>query len=212
MAQVLKVIRRGDYLAVVAAREWEAILAARALAAKARWSAPHQLPDEAHIHETLQRLPTQEIAVLDRSAAAARSIRTRRARYTRPYVMHGAIGPSCAVASFDNGALTVWTHAQGVFPLRKALSELLHLPIGAIRCIHAEGAGCYGHNGADDAAADAALIAREMPGRPVRVQWMREDEHRFEPYGPAMIADVQASLAADGAIAEWRYAVWSNTH
>jgi CO/xanthine dehydrogenase Mo-binding subunit len=212
MPAVLKVIRNGDYLAVVATREWEAILAARALAASARWSDPRALPDHARIHETLQHLPSQAVEVLDRGGPAVRAGHMRKARYTRPYLMHGSIGPSCAVALFENGALTVWTHAQGVFALRNALSELLRLPLKAIRCTHVEGAGCYGHNGADDAAADAALIARELPGRPVRVQWMREDEHRFEPYGPAMIVDTQAALGGDGHVAEWRYAVWSNTH
>ncbi|HEY3777375.1 MAG TPA: molybdopterin cofactor-binding domain-containing protein [Rhizomicrobium sp.] len=212
MPQVLQVIRNGDYLAVVAAREWEAILAARALAAGAHWSEPRPLPDQAHIDETLQHLPAQEVPVFDKSGPVARSVRTRKARYTRPYLMHAAIGPSCAVALFKNNELTVWTHAQGVFPLRNALSELLRLPGDSIRCIHVEGAGCYGHNGADDAAADAALIAQQVPGRPVRVQWMREDEHAHEPYGPAMIVDSEASLDARGRVAEWRHAVWSNTH
>ncbi|MGH6889086.1 MAG: molybdopterin cofactor-binding domain-containing protein [Rhizomicrobium sp.] len=212
LPQVLSVTRNGDYLAVVAMREWEAILAARALAASARWSEPRALPDQARLDETLQHLPAQDVPVLDTGASVARSVRTRKARYTRPYLMHGSIGPSCAVALFESNALTVWTHAQGVFPLRKALSELLRLPIESIRCIHVEGAGCYGHNGADDAAADAALIAVTSPGQPVRVQWMREDEHRFEPYGPAMIVDAQAALGRDGRVTDWRYAIWSNTH
>ena len=211
LPQVVKVIRDADYLAVVATREWEAILASRALAAAARWSAPAPLPDQSHIHEILQHLPAEDVPVLA-TGSPARSVRTRKVRYTRPYLMHGSIGPSCAVALFENNLLTVWTHAQGVFPLRNGLSELLHLPDKAIRCIHMEGAGCYGHNGADDAAADAALIALAMPNRPVRVQWMREDEHRFEPYGPAMVVEAEAALGRDNRIASWRYAVWSNTH
>src|SRR6266545_210214 len=89
--------------------------------------------------------------------------------------MHGSIGPSCAVALWENDGITVWTHSQGVYPLRKSLAELLRLPAGKVRCIHTEGSGCYGHNGADDVAADAALVARAVPGRPVRVHWMRED-------------------------------------
>ena len=95
--------------------------------------------------------------------------------------MHGSIGPSCAVALFEDDGVTVWTHSQGVYPLRAALAELLRLPPDKVRCIHAEGSGCYGHNGADDVAADAALLARAVPGRPVRVQWMREQEHGWEP-------------------------------
>jgi CO/xanthine dehydrogenase Mo-binding subunit len=110
------------------------------------------------------------------------------AEYRRPYQMHASIGPSCAVALYRDEALTVWTHGQGVYPLRGAIAEMTGLPAERVRCIHMEGAGCYGHNGADDAAADAALLARALPGRAVRVQWMREDEHGWEPYGPAMLS------------------------
>lgn len=212
MPSVLNVIRRGDYLAVIAAREWEAILAARALADSARWTAAAPLPDQTHIHEQLQRLPAHDIEVMNVHGAALSSARTLSARYTRPYLMHAAIAPSCAVARYEDGTLTVWTHAQGVFPLRKALSELLRLPQTSIRCTHMEGAGCYGHNGADDAAADAALIAQTMRGRSVRVQWMRGDEHAWEPYGPAMVVEMRASLAANGSVADWNHAIWSNTH
>jgi nicotinate dehydrogenase subunit B len=127
-------------------------------------------------------------------------------------MMHGAIGPSCAVAQFVDGKMTVWTHTQGVYPLRAALSGLLRMPLEQIRCIHVEGSGCYGHNGADDVAGDAVLIARAVPGRPVRVQWMREQEHTNEPYGAAMIAEVEGAIDADGRIVDWDYGVWSNTH
>jgi CO/xanthine dehydrogenase Mo-binding subunit len=126
--------------------------------------------------------------------------------------MHGAIGPSCAVGLFEDGALTIWTHSQGVYPLRDALAELLGLAKTQIRCIHMEGSGCYGHNAADDAAADAALIAFAMPGRPVRVQWMREQEHVWEPFGPMMLTHAQAALDADGRIVDWQYEVRSNPH
>ena len=122
------------------------------------------------------------------------------ASFRRHYQMHGSIGPSCAVAEFRDGSLTVYSHAQGMYPLRQSIAEMLHLAPGQVRCIHLEGAGCYGHNGADDAAADAALIAFAMPGRPVRVQWMREQEHQWEPYGPAMITRVKAALDPFGKI------------
>jgi CO/xanthine dehydrogenase Mo-binding subunit len=108
--------------------------------------------------------------------------------------MHASIGPSCAVGLFKDGMMTVWTHSQGVYPLRGALSEMLRLPPERVRCIHMEGSGCYGHNGADDVAADAALVAMAFPDRPVRVQWMREDEHAWEPYGSAMIGQVSARM------------------
>ena len=108
--------------------------------------------------------------------------------------------------------LTVWTHSQGVYPLRDAIAALLHMPKDQVRCIHVEGAGCYGHNGADDAGADAAILARAVPGRPVRVQWMRDQEFLWEPFGPAMVSQARASLDASGRIVDWRYEVWSNTH
>jgi CO/xanthine dehydrogenase Mo-binding subunit len=134
------------------------------------------------------------------------------ATFTRPYQSHGSIGPSCAIAQLSDGAMTVWTHTQGVYPDRQGIAEMLKVPLASVRLIHVEGSGCYGHNGADDAAADAALIARELPGIPVRVQWMREQEHAWEPFGPAMVTKLKASLDASGAIASWNFEVWSNTH
>jgi nicotinate dehydrogenase subunit B len=216
MPGVLQVVRDGSYLAVVADDEWRAILAMRALSAAAVWNAGPPLPDPTTILETLRRLPAQEIAVADRVAAGtdamAPAVQTLHARYTKPYLTHGSIGPSCAVALFQDNRLTVWTHTQGVFPMRKGLAEMLSLPLENIRCIHVEGSGCYGHNGADDVAADAALIARRTPGRPVRVQWMREQEHTWEPFGPAMTIDTTAALDASGQIVDWQCEIWSNTH
>jgi len=106
----------------------------------------------------------------------------------------------------------VWTHSQGVYPLRAAISKMLALPEEKVHCIHREGSGCYGHNGADDAAADASLIARAFPGRPVRVQWMREQEHTWEPYGPAMITKMRGELDQKGKVVAWQLEVRSNTH
>ena len=158
------------------------------------------------------KLPAQEIPVANQTQPAAPAVRTLHARYTKPYLTHGSIGPSCAVALFENDHVTVWTHTQGVYPLRGGLAEMLSLPLESVRCIHVEGSGCYGHNGADDVAADAALIAHAMPGRPVRVQWMRDQEHTWEPFGPAMTTEVSASLDASGHIVDWKYQIWSNTH
>ena len=136
-------------------------------------------------------LPSQDSVILDRGTPGAGTIQ---ATYRRPYQIHGAIGPSCALAVMRNGKLTVWTHSQGVYPLRDALAEMVRMPRDKVHCIHMEGSGCYGHNGADDVAADAALIALALPGRPVRLQWMREEEHAWEPFGPAMVSRVRASL------------------
>ncbi|MBO0710706.1 MAG: xanthine dehydrogenase family protein molybdopterin-binding subunit, partial [Acetobacteraceae bacterium] len=212
MPGVVKVIHDGSFLAVVAAREWQAIKAWRALSDACAWEESAALPDQATIFDTLQALPVHDNVVLQRANPADAPIRELKARYTRPYQMHGSIGPSCALAQFENDRMTVWTHTQGVFPLRAALAELLRLPAAQIRCVHVEGSGCYGHNGADDVAADAALIARALPGRPIRVQWMREQENTAEPFGPAMIGDASAGLDANGRVVKYDYAVWSNTH
>lgn len=209
---VVAVIRDGSYLAVVAEDEWQAIVAMRALSASAKWNAGPPLPDRATLHDTLLRLPAHEISVANRRAASAPAAKTLQARFTKPYLTHGSIGPSCALAQFDGTQMTVWTHTQGVFPLRKGIAEMLSITPEHVRCVHVEGSGCYGHNGADDVAADAALIAHAVPGRPVRVQWMREQEHMWEPFGPAMVTDVTASLDGAGHIVDWRFEIWSNTH
>ncbi|WP_345247000.1 xanthine dehydrogenase family protein molybdopterin-binding subunit [Pigmentiphaga soli] len=212
MPGVVKVVRDGSYLAVVAEDEWQAIQAMRELAASATWEETNTMPAPDQIHAALMKMPAREIAVADQPGPAGGAARTLHARYTKPYLVHGSIGPSCSVALFENDRLTVWTHTQGVFPLRAGLAEMLSMPPENIRCVHVEGSGCYGHNAADDVAADAALIARAVPGRPVRMQWMREQEHTWEPFGPAMVTDVKASLDADGKVIDWQYEIWSNSH
>jgi len=212
MPGVLKVVRDGSYLAVITEREFQAIKAMRALSTAARWDERALLPDQAELYSYLQHLPADVNTDVDNHAGAGPATKTLDAAYRRPYQMHGSIGPSCAVGLFKDDVLTVWTHSQGVYPLRKSIAEMLRMPEERVQCIHLEGAGCYGHNGADDAAADAALVARALPGRPVRVQWMREQEHLWEPYGPAMTTSVKASLDAAGAIVSWEYEVTSNTH
>src|SRR6202795_4678241 len=209
---VVKVVRDGNFLAVVAEKEFQSIKAMNALSAAAKWKETASLPKQDDLLKVLTSLPSQDSTIFERSNPAVSSQKTIEATYTRPYQSHGSIGPSCAVAQFTDGALTVWTHTQGVYPDRQGIAEMLRMPPANVRCIHVEGSGCYGHNGADDAAADAALIARALPGRPVRVQWMREQEHAWEPYGPAMVTKVSAAVDASGRIVDWDYAVWSNTH
>lgn len=212
MPGVVQVVRDGNFLAVVAEKEFVAIKAMRALAAIAKWRESAKLPNQHDLASVLTALPSQDFAILQRSDPAVSGAKSLEASYTRPYQSHGSIGPSCAVAQLIDGAMTVWTHTQGVYPDRQAIAEMLGMQPDRVRLIHVEGSGCYGHNGADDAAADAALIARALAGRPVRVQWMREQEHGWEPYGPAMVTKLSASLTADGTIADWNFAVWSNTH
>ena len=209
---VLKVVRDGSFLAVVAEREYQAVTAMRVLAKGAAWDESATLPAQAELYSHLQRLPTEDSVIFGSAADPSFGPGAITASYQRPYQMHGSIGPSCAVGVYQDGIVTVWTHSQGVYPLRDAIAEMLRVPAERVRCIHVEGSGCYGHNGADDAAADAALIAVAIPGRPVRVQWMREQEHAWEPYGSAMVSSARAQLDSGGNIVDWQYEVWSNTH
>lgn len=214
MPGVMSIVRDGNFLAVVAEREYQAIKAMRSLAAGSKWQEQSTLPKQAELAATLSGLPSQEFRIFEKpeSSPPDAAATALEATYTRPYVAHASIGPSCAVAQLRDETLTVWTHTQGVYPDRQAIAEMLSLPPDRVHCIHVQGSGCYGHNGADDAAGDAALIASKMPGRPIRVQWMREQEFAWEPFGPAMVAKARASLDSSGRIANWEYGVWSNTH
>jgi nicotinate dehydrogenase subunit B len=212
MPGVVKVVRDGNFLAVVARKEYSAIKAMNALSAAAKWKETAHLPKQDDVLALVTGLPSKDSTIFQRSDPSAVGVSTIEAAYTRPYQLHGSIGPSCAIAQLADDGLTVWSHTQGVYPDRQAIAEMLHMPPASVRVIHVEGSGCYGHNGADDAAADAALIARALPGTRVRVQWMREQEHSWEPFGPAMVTKLKASLGRDGKIADWNYEVWSNTH
>jgi CO/xanthine dehydrogenase Mo-binding subunit len=209
---VIAVVRDGSFLGVVAEREEQAIKARTALAKSAKWKLGPELPDPAHIHAHLKTLASTDSVIGVKQAAVPPGARVLQATYTKPYLAHASIGPSAALAELKDGKLTVWTHSQGVFPLRAELVGTLKMQPGDVRCIHVEGSGCYGHNAADDVALDAALLARGVPGRPVRLQWMRDDEFAWEPYGAAMVMEAKAALGPDGRIADWQYELWSNTH
>jgi len=212
MPGVVKVIRDGNFLAVVATREFQAVQAMAALAKAATWKESAELPRPDDLAAVLTRLPSQDSTIFKREDPSITGETSLQAVYTRPYQSHGSIGPSCAVAQWVNGEMTVWTHTQGVYPDREAIAEMLRLSPQAVHLIHVEGSGCYGHNGADDAAADAALIAWHWPEVPVRLQWMREQEHGWEPFGPAMVTKLRASLDRGGQIVDWHFEVFSNTH
>jgi len=213
MPGVVKVVRDGNFLAVVAEKEFAAVKAMNALTVAAKWKETARLPKQDDLLAVLTSgLASHDSVIFERKDPLVTGAKTIEATYTRPYQSHGSVGPSCAVAQFSDDTVTVWTHTQGVYPDRQAIAEMLRMPPANVRCIHVEGSGCYGHNGADDAAADAALIARALPGRPVKVQWMREQEHGWEPFGPAMVTKLKASLGDDGKIADWNFEVWSNTH
>jgi nicotinate dehydrogenase subunit B len=212
MPGVLKVVRDGQFLAVAAEREFQAVRAMDALALASQWEEKKSLPAANALYDWVRSVASKEYVIAAVGNGAETGVRKLEAVYHRPYQLHASIGPSCAVALAEAETLTVWTHAQGAYPLRAALAQMLQLAPDKVRCIHMEGSGCYGHNGADDAAADAALVAIALPGRPVRVQWMRDQEHAWEPFGAAMVTRVHAGLDNRGNVVDWQYEVWSNPH
>ena len=186
--------------------------AAAKLRSKSTWEKGAPLPQDIHVwlkQNVAERNISKE--VVD-AAARERGVKQVQAAYTKPYIAHASIGPSCALARWHELRLEVWTHSQGIFGLRQDLAKILRMNESDIVVNHVEGAGCYGHNGADDVALDAALLARAAHGRPVRLQWTREDEFAWEPYGAAMAFELEAGLAADGQIVSWRHQFWSNGH
>jgi nicotinate dehydrogenase subunit B len=211
---VRAVVRDGSFLAVAAEREEQAMAAAQALRKSTRWEERADLPPAgAQLFEHMKRARSEETVVVDKAdPAAGPAVRTIEASFTRPFLAHAAIGPSCAVAQWRDGKLHVYSHTQGVYPLRGALAKALRLAPPDVTVVHREGSGCYGHNGADDVALDAALLARAAAGRPVKLQWMREDEFAWEPYGSAMLIQLRAGLDASGNVVEWQNELWSHTH
>ncbi|HEU0084827.1 MAG TPA: molybdopterin cofactor-binding domain-containing protein, partial [Bradyrhizobium sp.] len=213
IAGLVAVVRDGNFAGVVGDSEEAAIAALKALRRGATWSAPEALPDQADLAEWLKSQPA-ETSVIDRKGApeAKPKTRTMRRQYTRPYIAHASIAPSCAIAQWSGDHVHVWTHSQGVYLLRADLALVLKIPVEAITVEHLEGAGCYGHNGADDVALDAVLLARAAQGRPVRVQWSREDEMTKSPFGAAMAIEIEAAFDAQGEIVDWRHSIWGNGH
>jgi CO/xanthine dehydrogenase Mo-binding subunit len=227
MPGVVAVLQDGDFLGVVASGEYQAVQACAKLAKACEWHEIASLPDVDRLGAFLRAEPLETTLVGERVAnpppadanqhpAVAANHSTMAASYSRPFLAHASIGPACAVARLDTVAqgpqLHIWSHTQGVYNLRADLALLMKLPPESIIVQHAEGAGCYGHNGADDVAADAALLARAVPGQAVQVVWSREDELGVAPFGPAMAINLQATLGNDGDIAQWRHEVWSNGH
>ena len=215
---VVSVVRDGSFLGVVAEGEYLAVCALSKLMAVARWRevdtlpAMHDMPAFLRAQPLETKLVAEKKAVEKPSESPSEIAQSFQAAYSRPYLAHASIGPSCAVARYEVGALEVWTHSQGIYNLRVDLALVFDLPQEAIALQHVEGAGCYGHNGADDVACDAALLARAVPGRAVQLQWTREDEMSCAPFGAAMAVDIKADVDANGRITHWQHDVWSNGH
>jgi nicotinate dehydrogenase subunit B len=218
VAGLVAIVRDGNFAGVVSETEAGAEAALGALRKSAAWSSGETLPDEDGLAEWLKAQPS-ELAVIDSKTVSAittspsnEKARTIRRQYTRPFLAHASIAPSCAMAQWNGDRVQVWTHSQGVYFLRADLALVLNLPEENITVEHIEGAGCYGHNAADDVALDAVLLAKAAAGRPVRVQWSRADEMSHAPFGAAMAIEIEADLDAKGEIVDWRHRIWSNGH
>jgi CO/xanthine dehydrogenase Mo-binding subunit len=210
---LVAIVRDGGFAGVVADSEVAAEAASKSLRKGATWSAGEPLPDEDDLAGFLKSQPVETTVIDTRTAASTtKAARTLRRQYIRPYIAHASIAPSCAMARWDGDRVHVWTHSQGVYLLRADLAIVLKLPVESIVVEHIEGAGCYGHNAADDVALDAVLLAKAAGGRPVRVQWSRHDEMCHAPFGAAMAIEIEADLDADNEIIGWRHAIWSNGH
>ena len=213
VAGLIAIVRDGNFVGVVNESEDGAEAALQALRKGAKWSAGEILPNESALAEWLQAQPS-EVTVIDEKAPPRRGVKQRTIRrlYSRPYLAHASIAPSCAMAQWSGERVQVWTHSQGVYLLRADLALVLGLPEQQITVEHLEGAGCYGHNAADDVALDAVLLAKAAGGRPVRVQWSRRDEMSHAPFGAAMAIEIEADLDSSGEIVDWRHQIWSNGH
>ena len=209
---VLKIVRNGSFLAVVAEREEQAIKAASQL--QVTWDPGPALPSEDTLSAYLLAQQTQDKVLADTGdpeEVLQSNPNVLQATYTQPYQLHASIAPSCAVADVTDGQYRIYSSTQGVYQLRGAIAQLLNTGSDHVRVVYMESAGCYGDNGADHAAGEAALLAQAM-GRPVRVQWMRQDEHAWEPKGPAMVMQVRGAVNVTGTVVGWDYQVWTPTH
>jgi len=210
---VLQIVQNGNFLALLTKREYEAEAAIKLLEKYTTWSKSAIFPPQAVLQDHLKEIadtPKVEHGPEDLTPELPDNI--TKARFFKPYTMHAALGPACALARYDGEVLHIWSHSQGIYPMRAGIASMLNLAVDKIHVISSPGSGCYGHTVADDAAADAALLAMESPGKHVRVRWSRADEHRWEPYGSAMIMELEASLDQAGRINYWKSDIWTDSH
>jgi CO/xanthine dehydrogenase Mo-binding subunit len=205
---LMKVVVRKDFVGVVAQTQYQAVVAARKLVV--RWNPGPSLPAQQTFFEHLQQQLSHDALSVDSRDVAAQlstAVNVVRARYTYPYQMHGSVGASCAVADVKPDAATVWSPTQSAYPTRSILAELLGLPAERVRVIYKRGSGCYGLNGADAVSFDAALLSQAV-GKPVRLQFSRQDEMMWENLGSACVVEHRAGIAPDGRIVAWDREGW----
>jgi nicotinate dehydrogenase subunit B len=212
---VLKTVVQGSFLGILTKREYEAERVIQWLRQNSKWSRPAIFPPQAELQTHIQNIAEAPEVVEEKGSVSNLSpdnANALQARFFKPYTMHASLGPACAIARYDGDVLHIWSHSQGIYPLREAIKSMLGLTSEQVHIISVPGAGCFGHTVADDAAADAALLAMAHPGPPVKVQWSREDEHAWEPYGSAMIMEIAANLDERGKISHWHTQVWTDSH
>ena len=207
-----KVYRNGTFLAVVAPVEFDAVRAAESLASGAQWDESAILPHIDRWADYLMAQPSMDETTEQGQRRPSRpNSRNLSATYSRPPIAHASMGPSCAVAQFQDGYLQIFTASQNVFSLRRAIAQALGLDEHVVRVVHHESAGCYGHNGSDDSAMDAALLALHFAPQPVRLQWSRADELGWSPFGTPMAVRVDAEVDSAGQIMHWNTQIWTGT-
>jgi len=212
MPGVRAVVRNGRFIGVVAEREEQAVAAAAALAKSVTWRETADLPDVETMPAYLRALPSRTLVLSEAGDMTRPAAGTIQAAYSRPFLAHASVGPPCAVARAGDGMIEVWSQSQSIHPTRKDIAATLGIAPDAIVIHHVQGAGCYGHNGADDAALDAVLLARAVEGHAVRLQWSHEDNLSWSPYGPAMAVAMEGATDETGRISAWRHELWSNPH
>lgn len=211
---LVKTVVKGSFVGVITEAEYQAVKAERYLRTHSEWSSGTPFPAKEDLFSHIRTIAEKPQSIRNEGDVTGQftSENTLKATYTKPYLNHGPMGPACGIALFDGEILHIWSHSQGIYPLRRAISGMLKLEENKIHIIAVPGPGVFGHNTADDAAADAAILAMDYPKKHVRVQWSRQDDHSWDPFGTAMIMEVEASLDDAGKIKTWKSEVWTDSH
>jgi CO/xanthine dehydrogenase Mo-binding subunit len=211
---VIKTMVKGSFVGVITEREHQAVKAEQYLKNNSEWTSSMPFPESTNLYKYIKEIANAPETIKNEGdvTIAFNGVETIKATFTKPYIKHASLGPTCAIAMFDGEVLHIWSHSQGIYPMREGLATTLSMDSDKIHITSVPGAGCFGHSTADDAAADAALLALEYPGKHLRVQWSRHDEHTWDPYGPAMITEIEASLDENNKINSWNVEVWTDSH
>ena len=211
---VIKTVVKGSFVGVITEREHQAVKAEKYLKNNSEWTDSKPFPETENLYNYIKGIANAPETIKNEGTIeeALDGKETLKATYTKPYIAHASLGPACGIAMFDGEVLHIWSHSQGIYPMREGLATMLQMDSDKIHITSVPGAGCFGHSTADDAATDAAILALEYPGKHLRVQWSRQDEHAWDPYGPAMIMEIEARLDDNHKINSWNVEVWTDSH